>query len=197
MNFKVKILLVLLFCILLFVIGFLYTKNQKLMQARQEYLSKMNELEFKIDDLKQIRLMEIQSEKSEVDNFKIIDKDNALKDFIGVIEDDVLILRIFENSCLPCIEENLATLDTLVNNKPIIILGNFYNYAAYTFFIEQYNLKNCYFLENNSIINTPVETNEIMYYFLINEQMEVYKVHIPIKWDFEYTLKYLTYIDRF
>ncbi|MFP4022927.1 MAG: hypothetical protein ACLFVR_00260 [Thiohalospira sp.] len=196
MSFREKILLVLLFCIVFMAIVFICAKNQKLIQVRQEYLINKNELQIKVDDLKQIRLMEIQSEKSEVDNFNIIDKNNTIKDFVEVIDDDVLIFRIFENTCLSCIEENLSALDTLVKTKPVIILGNFYNSAAYTFFKEQYNLNNCYMFESNSKINIPMETNEIMYYFLINKQMEVYKVHIPIKWDFDFTLTYLSSIDK-
>lgn len=196
MSFREKVLLVLLFCIVFLAIVLICAKNQKSIQVRQEYLRNTNELQIQVDDLKQIRLMEIQSEKSEADNFKIIDKNNTIKDFIEVIEDDVLIFRIFENTCLPCIEENLAALDSLVKDKPVIILGNFYNSAAYTFFNDQYNLNNCYMLESNSKINTPMEADEIMYYFLINEQMEVYKVHIPIKWDFDFTLTYLSSIDK-
>lgn len=174
----------------LFVILGGYIKHKKIISKEQHNSARLKQ---KLTDIYNLKLSETQTEDASLANLKVINKDNDTLPILDVVKNNYLIYRIFTNSCSPCIEDNFNTLDTINLPFNYTIIGDFYNIASYDNFIKMHKRLDCFMLlkEDSDWKQLELEKREIMYYFLVSEDLKATKVYAPIKEEHESTVNYL------
>lgn len=195
MRFIKKFANLILLIIIFFLLTKLFYNNKIINKTNNRANERIRALEYTIKDLKQYNLFSIEVENQILNECLIRNQENEILKLDNVIKNETIVFRIFENSCRPCIEENLLNISNLAKNKNVIILGSFYNFASYNFFAKQNKLLKCY-MTNKILFKNQLERFEIMYYFIINEEMEVSKIHVPLNNDSNYTTEYLSIINK-
>lgn len=189
---KKTTLLIICFIIFPTILGIILYQNTRITRANTSNFIKIENLKLELSELSYLRKIEIQSENISFANIKAVDINKDTINIKKIIKDEFLILRIFENFCSSCVEENLYAIDSLLNDKPVIILGSFYNFAAYKYFAEQYELNNCYMIMDNPDLNSILtEKYKLMYYMKLSENMKTDFVHVSLKGFIHYTHDYL------
>lgn len=149
--------------------------NQKsLIDKNQIYLSEYDKHIDRIRDS-----LELLTENMFLENYEVVSASGELKLLNSIISDQVLIYRFFENSCFPCIENDLLIIDSLnvliENQNRIHLIPKFRNVNQLKIFFEKQNVKIQSFNFSNEF-NIPIEDYSINfspYFLLINEDLKI------------------------
>ena len=110
-----------------------------------------------------------------------------------------LILRYNEDNCSSCIDHSLDALleyKDAIGIENILIISTVRNNRKLKAFIDKYEDLNIQIINTKSEINLPIEEYNIPYFFVINENLELKMLFVPIKELPHNTARYLDIISQ-
>lgn len=130
-------------------------------------------------------------------NKKFTTKDNNEIFLSDIIKDSTLIIRIFENTCAPCMNKELSNISKLEKKGiPILILSTFTNTRALASLLNQFNINSkTYNLKHDEHLFT-FDGNSDIYVFLLTKDLKVRYLFFPVQNDKDVSSSYYQHIEN-
>jgi hypothetical protein len=169
--------LIISFAISLGIFHNLYTKSIK--SNCDEMIESFNSQLFENKIIKQL---ELETNNQTINNASLFDSNYCTVNLFDLIQEETVIFRFSENSCNPCLLENIEEVRNNQKLVPTLLLGSFTSFDAYLSFIRKHNLQNVFmFVTDSSFNDLSVEHQYQLYYFIANKRKKVTNIYIPQK----------------
>lgn len=123
--------------------------------------------------------------------------DGTFVDFENVVLNKTVVFRFFENSCSPCVRRELSNVrNMLIKKIPIIIIASFSSERKLKAILSEYSINTTvYNLDKTSFVLKECDQLSKAYYFILDENMKVNNLFIPLQSEDDLSDVYCDYVE--
>ena len=200
-NISVFVFLILMSFFLLFMVFEFRDRTHEKDKINQDIIEKNNICESTRRLITGNAFLQFETTDSKMEDFIVTSNDNSKSERLSqhLFVDNCLILRYNEDNCVSCIDHSLGVLleyKDAIGVDNILIIATVRNNRKLKTFIDKFENLNIQIINTDSEINLPIEEYNIPYFFMMNKDLKIKMLFVPIKELPDNTARYLDIISE-